>query len=206
LTRGFAIDLGEWFSDNRTQVREDLKRYFGGTAGDRFSGRWFERFAAIGDPNRFEASDALAVEALSVKVAPESAAKLFLAEPDRFNKLLGKIPPHRDLWELERSVIEPGSAAHDLHEALDDLPKVGWVTAGKLMAAKRPRLIPILDKEVKRLLRPPKGQFWLAMYDQVADDRRRATIEEVCANAPDEVSVLRRIDVALWMHATQRPT
>ena len=204
MSRGFAIDLGEWFWDKRLQVREDLERYFSGKAGDRFTGRWFERFAAIGDPNRFETSDVLAVESLSVKVPPESAAKLLVAEPDAFNILLKAIPSQRDLWELERSVVEPGNAAHNLHQVLDDLPKVGWVTAGKLMAAKRPRLIPVLDKEVKRLLKPPKGQFWGAMYDELSDERRRSSIAEVCANAPEEVSLLRRIDVALWMHAIQR--
>ncbi len=203
MSEGFAFDLGVWFSDNQTQVRKDLDRSFGGKEGDKFSGRWFEKFAAMGDPNRFKPSDLLAVEALSVKVPPESAAKLLVTEADRFNDLLERIPPDTDLWDEDRSVIEPGSAAQDLHAALDDLWKVGWVTAGKLMAAKRPQLIPILDKEVKRVVKPPKGRFWVTMYDQLSDESRRQKIMEVCATAPAEVSLLRRIDVALWMHATR---
>ena len=70
MTEGFAFDLGEWFSNNQTQVRRNLDRYFSGKARDQFSGRWFEKFAAMGDPVRFEPSDVLAVEALSVKVPP----------------------------------------------------------------------------------------------------------------------------------------
>jgi len=72
---------------------------------------------------------------------------------------------------------------------LDDLPKVGWVNAGKLMAAKRPRLIPVFDSGVKRALKPPSGRFWVTMYDQLSDDEgRRQKIAEVCSTAPAEVS------------------
>ena len=71
------------------------------------------------------------------------------------------------------------------------------------MAAKRPRLIPVFDNEVKRALNPPSGRFWVTMYDQLCDEGRRQKIAAVCCTAPAEVSLLRRIDVALWMHATQ---
>ena len=86
---------------------------------------------------------------------------------------------------------------------MDDLRKVGWVTAVKLMAAKCPWLVPVLDDEVKRVLKPPKGRFWVTMHDHLSDDGRRKNIEEVCSTAPAEVSLLRRIDVALWIYATQ---
>jgi hypothetical protein len=204
MTDGFAFDLGEWFSKHQAQVRRNLARYFGGEPGDKFSGRWFEKFSAIGDPNRFEPSDVLAVEALSVEVPTESAARLLVTEADRFNDLLAQIPQEMDLWDVDTSVVEPGSPADSLHAALDELRDIGWVTAGKLLAAKRPRLIPILDKEVKGLLKSPKDKFWLTMHDQLSDKSRRQTITEVCACAPDDVNLLRRIDVALWMHATRK--
>jgi hypothetical protein len=203
MSEGFSFDLGEWFSDNHTQVQEDLHRYFDAKPGDKFTGRLFEKFAAMGDPNRFEPSDVLAVEALSVKVPSESAAKLLIAEAGRFNDLLERIPLDRDLWEVDKSVVDVNSDANNLHRALDDLWKVGWVTAGKLMAAKRPRLIPILDEEVWGVLKPAKGKFWVTMYDQLADESQRRTITDVCDCAPADVSLLRRIDVSLWMHASR---
>jgi hypothetical protein len=123
-------------------------------------------------------------------------------DADRFNSLLTKIPSDRALWEVDRPNIESGSAADQLHGELLTLKKVGWVTAGKLMAAKRPRLVPILDKEVKGLLKPPRGRFWVTMYDELSDSARRRIIAEATASAPADVSLLRRIDVALWMHAT----
>ena len=53
----------------------------------------------MGDPVRFELSDVLAVEALSVKVPTESAARLLVTEADRFNELLAEIPQNLDLRE-----------------------------------------------------------------------------------------------------------
>lgn len=198
----FKIDLSKWFEDNSNQIDRNLRRYFDGNAGDLFSGRWFDRFAEIGDPNRFEASDIVAIEALSVRVPSEAASRLLITDSERFNKLLQGIPRDMDLWTVDRQQISVGSAAYDLHAALKkELPKVGPVTAGKLIAAKRPRMIPIFDTRVDRLLGAPDGFFWVSMYDElIADDRRRA-IENVCRNAPSHVSLLRRIDVALWMAA-----
>ncbi len=199
----FAFDLGEWFSANSSQVRHNLNRYFNGRPGDLFTGRWFDKFAAMGDADQFAPSDVLAVEALSVRVRPEAAATLIIADAERFNSLLQQIPDEIDLWDVDPSVIEAGNPAAELHAALDGLPRVGWVTAGKLMAAKRPRLVPILDKKVKGLLKPPRGRFWAGMQEQLSVEVRRQAIAEVCEVAPDGVSLLRRIDVALWMHATQ---
>ena len=56
----------------------DLGRYF-----TSFNGRHFERFSAMGnaDPNRFAATDILAIGALSVGVPPNSAIKQGLTDP-----------------------------------------------------------------------------------------------------------------------------
>jgi hypothetical protein len=200
----FAFDLGDWFSAHAAEVEKNLHRYFDGRDDDLFTGRWFETFAAMGDPLRFESSDVLAVETLSVAVPTESASRLLATEADRFNEVLAMIPQSEDLWKLPRSVIEPDSPAAQLHTMLKKLYDVGYVTAGKLLAAKRPQLIPILDSQVERVLKPVKGRFWVTMYDQLADKSRRQNIVRACASAPEGVALLRRIDVALWMHATQR--
>lgn len=199
------LDLGEWFSINAADIRKDLVDYFGGEADNRFSGRWFEIFAAMSDPARFAPSDVLAVEALRVKVPPESAARLLVTEADHFNELLARIPADVDLWQVPRSDVESNNwAAARLHTDLKNLDgvggrRLGYVTAGKLLAAKRPRLIPILDSRVKTVLHPPAGRFWVSMHEQLCDESRRQTIAAVCDCAPDHVSLLRQIDVALWM-------
>lgn len=100
---------------------------------------------------------------------------------------------------MRRLEVNVGSAADELHAELRTLPEVDWVTAGKLMTAKRPRLIPILDSRVRDLLRPPTELFWVTLHDELADEQRRTTIADVCKAAPPHVSLLRRIDAALWM-------
>lgn len=193
----FAFDLTDWFENNNAQIAEDFDRYFSS-----FTGRWFEHFGAVGDPHRFEASDLIAVEALSVQVPPEAAATLLVTEPDRFNAPLRQIPRSVDVCDIPRDDLQNGPSA-ELHTMLRTLPGVDWVIAGKLLAAKRPRLIPILDNKVRDLLQPPPTQCWISMWDELSDDSRRASITDICANAPVGVSLLRRIDVALWMAATQ---
>ena len=195
--RRFAFDLAAWFEANAKQIGEDYDRYF-----TSFTGRWFEHFGAVADPNRFDASDLVAVETLSVQVPPEAAAKLLVTEPDRFNALLRRIPRSVDIWDAPQETLQDGPAA-DLHTLLRTLPGVDWVIAGKLLAAKRSRLIPILDNKVKDLLQPPTSRFWVSMWDELSDESRRVTVAQVCADAPADVSLLRRIDVALWMAATQ---
>jgi hypothetical protein len=200
----FNRDLGDWFENNAEQVRRDLDRYFGGQADSLFTGRWFDHFSALGDPNRFEASDVIAADALLVRheVPPEAVAKLLITQPDQFNSLLREIPWAQDIWQMRRLDLDVGSRASDLHDLLrDSLPGVDWVTAGKLLAAKRPRLIPILDKEVQAYLQPRQGLFWVSMYDELSDSSRRNTIAQVCEKVAPHVTLLRRIDAALWMAA-----
>lgn len=204
MTR-FAFDLAGWFTENADQVRRDLQAYFGGGATT-FTGRWFEEFAAIGDPNRFEPSDVLAVEALSVKVPPEAAATLLITGSERFNGLLRQIPREQNLWEVRRLDVNVGSPADDLHSALVDVDGIGWVVASKLLAAKRPKLIPVFDNEVREFLKPPRELFWVTLHDELSDAARRETIAEVCQVAPPQVSLLRRVDVALWRAAKRAST
>lgn len=194
----FAIDLGDWCQEHANQIKADFDRYFTG-----FNGRHFERFSAMGNaqPDRFAATDILAVEALSVRVPPNSAAKLIDTEAEKFSTLLRKIPADKDLWEVAPADLGKGSAALDLYRELTALDGVGPVTATKLLASKRPRLMPVIDSLVTAVLKPPGGKFWVPMRNQLADPHRRRKITDVVSCAPDGVTLLRRIDVAVWMNA-----
>ncbi len=109
----FGLDLTAWFASHAEQVHRDLTRYFGGGKSP-FTGRWFEEFSTMGDPNRFEPSDVLAVEALSVKVPPEAAARLLITDSERFNSLLRQIPREQDLWEVRRLDVNVGGRRRSL--------------------------------------------------------------------------------------------
>lgn len=73
---------------------------------------------------------------------------------------------------------------------------MGPATTSKLLAAKRPRLVPIVDSVIKSVL--PSKAHWAAFADALADQGRRRKIE-AATSAPGHLSLLRRIDIAIWM-------
>jgi hypothetical protein len=83
-----------------------------------------------------------------------------------------------------------------------------WVTANKLLARKRPHLLPVYDSQVKAALGGP-GSIWACLWTWFQADARRAeAIAELRyeAGGIGDISLLRCIDVVLWMHATGRTT
>ena len=202
---GLGVSLREWFEENRDAVPVYIERYFRGVGKNLkpYGGRHFETFIQMSDPDRFGSMDFLAIQALEVSIPSGSALQILEAEVDKYNDLLNGLP-HEPIWDVERAVFEPGGAAIKLFDHLDDLPGVGITKATKLMAAKRPRLIPIQDAFVQEELVLPKGRFWLPMYDQLADEPLREFIGGLTNGAPEGVSLLRCIDVAVWMHVNDR--
>jgi hypothetical protein len=85
---------------------------------------------------------------------------------------------------------------------LRDQPEVGWVIAGKLLARKRPRLLPVYDRVVRCAVgrAPP---FWFALHTALREDdaalHRQLLELRQAARVPEAVSVLRVCDVAVWM-------
>jgi hypothetical protein len=184
-------------------AEQRLRHYFLGD--DVFTGRWFERFAGGGERpearHRFTAEDLVAVTFLSVSVPPKAAWSLLEDCAGDFNELLRRIPADQDLWEVSRGTIEGDSAADLLWHELDRLPGVGWVTAGKLLARKRPRLIPIYDDVVQGAFGLKKGTWWKSMHDvltgnpEVIDAAQRLRTDA----GIEDISILRVIDVSVWM-------
>ena len=170
-----------------------------------FSGSWFERLCADGsDENRCAPADIVAVTLLSVQVPAHAAIQILGPKSDEISKLLTQIPPNQDLWECHEATIAPSSAANQLWALFASLDGVGWVTAGKLCARKRPRLLPVYDNVVKGALELPKGEsFWatlrtclLTRPDVVGrlDEIRRTT-----PGVPADLPLLRVLDIAIWM-------
>jgi hypothetical protein len=120
---GLVVDLGDWFEERKAEVRADFDRHFGGHKDDLFTGRHFEHYSAIGNPNRFEPSDLRVIEALSVGLPKEVAAQLFIEKVDYFGELLADIPANIDIWDVPRSVMEDGGRAAELHTRLRENPR-----------------------------------------------------------------------------------
>ena len=80
---------------------------------------------------------------------------------------------------------------------------MGWVTAGKLLARKRPHLIPVYDNVTRCLLDRPSGQVWERFRHELRRDggALTRTLYDLRdkAHLPQTVSALRVLDVLLWM-------
>jgi hypothetical protein len=192
------------------RVVDDLRRYFGidlPPGGVPFTGSRFEHLAGGGDrlevADWITAEDLVAVQTLSVTV-PAPVALDILEGPlgVRLSGLLHAIPRDINMVEADADVVADGSPADQAWHLLRDQPDVGWVIAGKLLARKRPQLLPVYDRVVRCAVgRPPS--FWLALHtalraDDAALHRQLLELRQV-AGVPETVSVLRVFDVAVWM-------
>ncbi|MER7762885.1 DUF6308 family protein [Streptomyces sp. NPDC097619] len=194
----------------------DLRAYFGtggssdgapGTGGPCYSGGRFERLGGGGDreeiADRFTAEDLIAVQTLSVKVPAKVA--LGLLEGDlggELSKLLALIPSDLDMVDAAASDLAVGSAADRAWRRLCGEHGVAWVIAGKLLARKRPRLIPVYDRVVRCALGRPHA-FWPTLHGALRADggalHRHLLELRREAGVPEGVSALRVCDVAVWM-------
>jgi hypothetical protein len=145
---------------------------------------------------------------LSVDVPARVSIALLGPDAEHASSLLAYIPAGLELVDAEPSVVSHGSAAWELWDMLIGYDKVGPTTASKLMARKRPNLIPIHDSVVLATLRHAEGSdFWAstrgALLGTVAGGGtlsnwlRRA--QDAAGIAPD-ISELRVFDVLGWLH------
>lgn len=182
-----------------------LQRYFGPASGsDRPTGAMFDTWDTTGSrkdtADRFTADDCVAVTCLSVDVRPIAAHEVLVARQDELSALLARIPVDRDLVDVEEK-LGPDSAEWQLNSALRSIHDIGRTVASKLMARKRPRLIPVHDVIVAGVTNTLDAQWEPLRLALRADGRalhERLTRLRDAAGLPDEVSALRVLDVIAW--------
>lgn len=187
-----------------------LDRYFN---SGRFSGGRFERFAGGGDrpgvSGQFTSDDIVAVSLLGVRIPGWGALGMLDTHATELNALLGGIPVGLDLWKTPEETVAPGSPADRLWQRLVALPGIGSVTAGKLLARKRPRLIPVYDRVVKTALaRGDEDEWWRPLRGLLVENPSLITKLESLREAvrlEDTISLLRVLDVCIWMGAGGAP-
>ncbi|MGH9110024.1 MAG: DUF6308 family protein [Acidimicrobiales bacterium] len=184
----------------------DLRTYYAGPAG-LYAGRHFNSFArseSEANPNRFTPGDILAVQCLSVTVPIEVAIDLVEGQlGDDIAELLVHVPREHDLGsDRAAEALKTGGEATRAWNLLTKQKGVAAVTAGKLLARKRPRLIPVWDTVVHCAVGAPKaGEVWLwlnAVFCSIDIQNQLKTLHATAA-LPDEVSLLRTFDVVVWM-------
>jgi hypothetical protein len=186
----------------------DLRRYFAVAGRSAFTGGQFERLGGGGDRSEtrdlITAEDLIAIELLSVRVPPRTALDLLQgALGEAVSAELGNIPTAVALGHPEAlPFIEKGRPAHQAWRLLREADGIGWVVAGKLLARKRPHLVPVYDEVVACAFRTSKG-FWCWLHDRLGE--QDAILADRLANLrrqaelPDTVSLLRILDVVMWM-------
>ncbi|MFF9149458.1 DUF6308 family protein [Streptomyces sp. NPDC014861] len=199
-----------------TGASADLGRYFGvdEAKGDppAFTGSRFEHLDGGGDRadvvDVITAADLIAVQTLSIKV-PASAALALLEGrvAEELSVLLAQIPADLDMADADPALLEPGSPADRAWRLIRGQKGLGWVTAGKLLARKRPRLLPVYDQVVRCAVGHPES-FWSSLRAALAADGGALHKELLSlrdgVGVPKTVSALRVCDVVLWMsHAAK---
>ncbi len=198
-----------YFTDDRLDLDHDsvmsravdvLKTYY--RPGLYFTGSAFDRMIAVSPTDRYTADDIVAVSMLSVQVPPTAAVRLL---EGAVNDLLQAVPAGASLW-TNPGLLDEGGAAWALWDSVRGLEGVGPVTTSKLLAAKRPNLVPVFDRYVSEGLHtgPSFWRFWQdvvrgtvvagkeSLQSLVHTARERAAV-------PAYVSDLRVVDVVVWM-------
>lgn len=180
-----------------------------------YTGAWFETLARSGT-NQITAEDIVAVRTLSVEVPPRFAIWLLGDGAAMVSAELADVPADLDLWDADpERDLGPDSPASRLWVLLQRgswpverrANGVGPVTAGKLLAAKRPRLIPVWDEHVDDALRLPARKFWSTMSQMFRDEGLPSLLREILEEATNnggaapqpERSLLRVFDIVVWM-------
>jgi hypothetical protein len=186
-----------------------LRRYYYGSSstfpGNAYTGARFDGWAK-NEPERFTADDLVAVGMLSVRVSPRAAIALLVTRADEFNGLLADVGEDLDLVDVSEGEINENWPAWVLHDRLRTLRDVDWVIAGKLLARKRPRLLPVYDRIVRQVVGRP-AEYWDGLRSALAQDgthlHARLVALGATAGLPESITALRVFDVIAWMTGKQ---
>jgi Family of unknown function (DUF6308) len=165
------------------------------TTGGPFAGSTFDDLPD-NPRNEFSASDLLAASLLDVRFEPRAVRALLQARSGALAEYLADIPDDVDLWDATKSDLRP---AYALWAEVEKFPGVGDTKTSKLLARKRPRLIPIVDSVIRKAL-PLGKDSWVSLRSILQDEQVRARIEEIRPEAlAPTISTLRLLDAATWM-------
>ena len=117
------------------------------------------------NPRReFATGDLLAASLLDVRFQPR-AVRALLQPGSRLCEYLADIRDDRDLWNATDDDLRP---AYALWTEVEKLPGVGATKTSKLLARKRPRLIPVVDRVIRTAL-PLGDDSWISLRSALQD-------------------------------------
>lgn len=167
-----------------------------------FTGSAFEKLIDNKSPNYITSKDLIAVSMLGVNV-PATAARWILVEgKQELSSLLSAIDPHLDISDSDCD-LSNGSPAWLLFSKLAERYGLGRTITSKILAAKRPGLIPIYDQHVAAYLGFSREDYWNPWREFMQSDEGHK-----CANRVSDLAInlgihgisqLRLLDVVIWM-------
>lgn len=218
--------LGDMQADGSTGPSDHaigyLRTYLAGTdavAGGEWPaiGRRFDHLGTSDDdPNVITATDLVAVSFLSVNVPPRAAWSILTTRAAALTGALERIPTDLAIEDsgCTAEMYQVGSALQELWNLLrrdeeGNLWNMGATTVSKVMARKRPALVPIQDSVLMRELGAADATYWdrwwQAMHLHVDDrpvvagfaSQLRGSVAEAT-----RLGLLRTLDIVIWMHGT----
>lgn len=203
------------------------------TTGYVYSGAMFDTYPADpasgitappSPPDEITDSDLIALSMLGIRVTGYEALIITQDRRKEIETLLASIPPDAHIeQEASGRLLAPEGYAWKLWELLRETKdrtkeaRFGAVAAGKLLARKRPHLIPIEDSQIAAVFRrttPDRDKRWWDDVHSAALDPSPAangtTLWCYLARLRDQASqdhlpVLRVLDIIGWMHARRDP-
>jgi hypothetical protein len=141
------------------------------------------------------ADDLLAVALLDITWRPQVIRTLFGSHRQQLSQLLAAIPQATDLWDASDDALRHVDVLWDALTAIDG---IGTASATKLLARKRPRLCPISDSVVIKAVDVP-GRTCDVLRCLLQGPAARAEVEALRPAVAAQASLLRILDVALWV-------
>lgn len=166
-----------------------------------FAGASFDTLGT-NDPDRVGSDDLLAVSMLDIRIRPRALRRLLGPDQEQVAERLAALPTDVDLW----------NATQDHHGAVDDadrwlrgLDGFGPVAASKLLARKRPRLVPVVDSVVLDMLEQPRDAYTATRHGLahwLNDPHLQQRLHDLAAQLANPALALRVLDVVLWVRGS----
>lgn len=194
-----------------------LRKYFAGPlAGSLsgFEGGHWDNFDPSGtrdsSPNQFTADDLLSASLLSADIPAKAVVRILNDEDLQMTlsrTLRDDLGQDRDLASLTDTQVRELESKSTIWTQLRRLPGVGPTRTSKLIARKRPRLIPIYDSLVGAAVYGGSTiGYWTRMHAALtANDamlHEQLVLLREQAGLEDYVSPLRVFDVIAWLDAS----
>jgi hypothetical protein len=180
---------------NTPNLQEAVGRYY--AQDSVFAGNTFDTLGNNPTENKITSDDLLAVSLLDVSWTPVAVRALLVERADEFNELLGKVDGSVKLWDAQGG-RKLADAVDPLWKLLMELPGVGPTITSKLLARKRPELIPITDSVIVSAV-GTSGRTWATLRYCFQDEGFQKLVGSLRPSETVNVSLLRIFDVAIWM-------